>query len=242
MHKYISDFLQSGQDDTNFNESTKTYFPPWWRFWDRKIKTEDSYTGELSREFDQTGKLVRISRQRSKIHPGGFGEVFYWETLDLETLIATSHPYKNMEKKVFPDGKCREVCTSPTGEQTVAIGHVNAQGTLDVYANLSFKNGKQTGCEWRKKAKDIDLWKEVLTEFPVSLEEKAERLNRASQTFRQTNEAPQTEAELRAYKNAEERARFQENKRFSQNLFSKLRAKKAHKAYLSRIGARRGSP
>ena len=242
MHKYISDFLRTGLDNSNFINSTKTYFPPWWRFWDRKIKAERSYSNDLSREFDENGKVIRISRQRYTLHPSGFGSSSHTETLDVKTHIATSYPRPNMTRQIFSDGKCREIYDFSSGEQKVTLGRIDPQGNMDIYANLFFKNGKQMDCCWIKKVQNPEIWKEVLTEFPASLEGKAERLRRASQTFRQAHQPPQNEADLRAYKDAEEVARFRENKKSSFDRLSKFHRKKFQKNYLPRVGGRRDSP
>ena len=58
MRTYTSEFLRQLRDKDNFIEPTRTYFPPWWKFWDKKVKTETSFSGDFIREYDQAGKLL----------------------------------------------------------------------------------------------------------------------------------------------------------------------------------------
>ena len=214
MHSYISSLLTGGQNNENYAGSDKTYFSPWWKFWNRKIKSESSSSGDWRREFDEAGELLRVSRRRSVLHPRGVGSKYYWETLDLKTLIAVSQPYPYLTKKVFSDGRCEEIYEPQNGEpQKVVLGHVNNCGDNVPYANLFFKEGKRIKCQWVKKTiKNEAFWKRVIQAFDLSLEDKEALLEQAAKAFRKDKQIPKTEAELRSFKNEEEKARLKARK------------------------------
>ena len=238
MDKYISEFVKKGTNDENYVGSEKTYFPPWWKFWNRKIKTEKTTSGDMMRVFDIDGNIIQIKQQRSTLHPRGFGSKYYWETLDLKTMTATSEPYTDMTRKVYPDGRCEEVYElQENGVQKVVLGRVDRSGNNIPYARLMLKHGKQIACQWVKRnIPNATFLKQVIKAYPFSLEEKEALLKKASEEFRNGKEIPEGEEELREFKNEEEKARLKARKESLRPVI----AQEKYNDFVRRRRARRG--
>ena len=214
METYTSEFLKQLQDKGNFIAPVKTFFPPWWKFWDRRIKTERSFSGDFMREYDETGKIIYLYRKRSVLHSGGFGSHHYWEKLDLKTMIITSQPQSGISRKIFPNGKYEEIQETPEPNiQKLVFGTINLSGGTTPYAKAFFKNGERILFKWiRKNLKNEDFWKRVVQSYPLSLEEKETLLEKASRDFKKRKRIPKTEERLRAFKDNENKARLDAHK------------------------------
>lgn len=239
MYTYISEFLRQGQDKENFVGSAKTYFSPWWKLWDRKIKTEKTPSGDMIREFDEQGNIIRLKRKRSTLHPRGFGSQYHWEELDLKTMTVTSNPYPNVTKKIFRDNRYEEIyAPQKNGIQKIVLGFIDASGELTPHAHLFLKKGKQVDVKWVKNdLRNKDFWKRVVNAYPLSLEEKADLLEKASQKFRKGKKVPETESELRAFKHGEERARLTAHKESYRETAIKEKNQEWARRYAARHGA-----
>ena len=214
MRTYTSEFLRQLRDKDNFIEPTRTYFPPWWKFWDKKVKTETSFSGDFIREYDQAGNFTYFYRKRSVLDAGGFGSHHYWEKLDLKTMIITSQPQPGVSRKIFPNGKYEEIQESnKVNIQKQVFGTINLSGEITPYATALLKGGERIAFNWIKKnLKNEDFWKRVVQSYPLSLEEKETLLEKASRDFKKRKRIPKTEERLRAFKDNENKARLDAHK------------------------------
>jgi len=238
MSTYTSEFLRQLRDKDNFIEPTRTYFPPWWKFWDKKVKTETSFSGDFIREYDQAGNFTYFYRKRSVLDAGGFGSRHYWETLDLKTMIITSQPKPDVTRKIYPDDRCEDIQDlQENGVQRVTLGTISSSGIVIPYAHVLLKNGKQMAVKWIKSnLRNKDFWQAVVKSYPHSLEDKATLLEKASKAFRKGKRVPKTEAQLRAFKDEEGKARLHAHK----ESYRETANKEKYNELARRRAARRG--
>ena len=208
MMTYTDNFLRQGLDDETYDMSEKTYFPPWWKFWDRKVKTERSGEGDWIREFDREGNVVGLLRRRYALHNSGFGSRCYWEIMDMKTHIITAEPQLGHKVMILPGGICQKTLEQPDGYQEIERGFIGMDGTVKPHVRLTYRNGKQISCTWLKGNHTSKAWKEILKESPRSFEKKAEKMAAAVAAYREGKEIPTDEAELRAFKDGEEKEKL----------------------------------
>ena len=225
MNPYTTKFLKQGTDNETYSSGTKTYFPPWWRFWDRKVKSECSGEGDWIREFDREGNVVSLSKKRSVLSSTGFGSRYYWETLDVKTNNITAEPRPGHKVLILPDGKCQESFDYSDGGQEVTWGFINGSGENEPHVRLIYRNGKQVACKWLKGNHSSKIWKDILKEYPVNLEERAKKLTEVVEKYRQGKETPSDEAELRAFKDDEERAKAKARHGESKIILTRVRVR-----------------
>ena len=208
MKTYTDSFLKQGMDEETYSMNEKTYFPPWWKFWDRKVKTERSEEGDWIREFDREGNVVALLRRRYALHDSGFGSRYYWEVMDMKTHIITSEPQPGHKVMILPDGICQETSEHSDGRQEIERGFISTDGTVKPHIRMTYRNGKRVSCVWVKDNHTSQVWKEILKESPRSFEKKAEKMAAAVAAYREGKEIPTDEAELRAFKDGEEKEKL----------------------------------
>jgi len=228
MIPYISNFIAQGKNENLYKNSRKTYFPPWWKFWNRQVKTEESWYHNWAREFDQKGRIIGVMQRRSVLHPRGVGSRYYWEKLDLKTNIITAEPFPWQKKMIFPDGKCQEISENEDGTKDVYWGYIDSAGDNIRYVHITFKEGKQISARWLKDNHSGSTLSEILKENPVNLEEKAEKLKAVSKAYRAGKEIPTDETGLRTFKDDEEKEKSKFLREESRKILTTARVRRMH--------------
>ena len=228
MVPYISNFITQGKNEALYKFSEKTYFTPWWKFWDKKVKTEVSYYHDWAREFDREGHIIGVMHKRSVLHPRGVGSKHYWERLDTKTNIITAEPFPGQQVTMFPDGKCRETVNNEDGTQNVYWGYINSGGENVRYVRVTFKDGKQISARWLKNNKSGTTLSDILKENPVDLDEKAKKLEAFVTAYREGKEIPTDETGLRTFKDDEEKEKSKFLREESRKILTTARVRRMH--------------
>ncbi|MDY6407188.1 MAG: hypothetical protein SPL08_00595 [Pseudomonadota bacterium] len=233
MIKYISDFLAKGQNDDTFLGARVSYFSPFWKFWDKRIQRETSECGRWVREYDQTGRMIRIMRQQEMLHPCGVGQKFYWEVLDLKTLTAVSHALDGVEKRIYSNGRCQRIQSFSDGCQRISYGYMTQTEDIKFYAHLICKNGKNIEFIWARRVENADIWKKILRENTPNYEEKEAVLNQVTERCRKNAAPVLKETALHEINNETERARLMEHRHYVLGILDQVRFEKKAQGMLS---------